>query len=378
MIRMEGAAVSHVGAIRKVNQDRAMFSPSLGAVADGMGGHKGGEQAASIVIGELLEVSGVISRQQLLDVVQNANSKVYEESSRPELHGMGTTVVAATLHAEEGTVTVVNVGDSRAYRLRDGVFEQITVDHSLVEELVRQGRISRADAETHPKRNIVTRAVGLSEPVEIDSFELDAQPGDRLLLCSDGLINEVPAEDIAAKLAEIDDAAEVADQLVALAVQGGGRDNVSVVIIDLVDEDADPRVRPIDVMVAEPDFIEPNPTQPIAALWDVEPEVRSNRRRSIALFVAFVVVALIAFLGVNWFAGNSYFAADENGEVVIFQGRPGGVLWIEPTLIERTGIPTEDLDEASSQRLDQNTQWSSKDDVSDFVDRLGRVEAGAG
>lgn len=378
MMRMEGFALSHVGAIRKVNQDRAMFSNSLGAVADGMGGHKGGEQAASIVITELLAVSGPLSRERLLDVVRDANGKVVEAGLQPELQGMGTTLVAATLDVDEGRLTVVNVGDSRAYRLRGDLFEQITVDHSLVEELVQQGRISRLDAETHPKRNIVTRAIGLSDPVEIDAFDLEAQPGDRILLCSDGLINEVPVEIIAATLAEVDALAEVADRLVELAVEGGGRDNVSVVVIDLVDDEVEAPERPLDIMIAEPDFVDPNPTEPIAALWDLEPEAASNRKRTIRLVAALGAVALVALFGINWFAGNAYFASEQDGEVVIFQGRPGGVLWIDPELVQRTGIPTDELDDASIQRLDQMTQWSSRDDVDDFVQGLGRVEVGAG
>ncbi len=239
MLRMTATSVTHPGQIRKTNQDRAFSSPVIGAVADGMGGHQGGEQAATIAIEFLSSFTDPISRERLVESVRAANHAVFEEGDRPELRGMGTTLVAAAIHPEEGRVTIVNVGDSRGYRFRDGELEQITVDHSLVEELIQQGRITEEDARSHPQRNIVTRALGLSGDVDIDVFDLEIEHGDRLLLCSDGLFNEINEDAIADRLAAVADPEEAASELVELAVKSGGRDNVSVVLLDIVD-DADP------------------------------------------------------------------------------------------------------------------------------------------
>lgn len=378
MIRMDGAAVSHVGAVRKTNQDRAMFSSWLGAVADGMGGHQGGEQAASIVIDQFNSVDSALSPEALVGVVTEANRKVYEASAQPELNGMGTTTVALTYHEDADTVTVVNVGDSRGYRLRNGVFTQITTDHSLVEELVRQGRLDRSEVDTHPQRNVVTRAMGLHDEVDIDRFDLDAVVGDRFLLCSDGLVNELTTEEIAAQLNAADSPEEVAQKLVSLAVESGARDNVSVVVIDLVDDDAETVERPADVMVEEPDFVEPHPTQPLKALWNAEPEAKAERGRMFVLVGAVLAIVLAAYLSVRWYAGDAYFADDRQGEVVIMQGRPGGVLWFDPEVIERTGITLDELNDASVQRLEQRPEWSSREDVDDFVAGLERAQTGAG
>ncbi len=378
MMRTEGAASSHVGQIRKVNQDRAIFSTSLGAVADGMGGHLGGEQAASIVIAELGDVTGSLTQEDLVEVVRDANRKVFAESNRPELKGMGTTVVAVTLHPDTNMVSVVNVGDSRAYRLRGDVFEQLTEDHSLVEELVRQGRLSPDEARSHPQRNIVTRVVGLATTVDVDIFEFDAQHGDRFLLCSDGLFNEVPAKTIAGILGEFAEPADTADRLVKLAVEEGGRDNVSAVVVDVVDDEA-PAPEPIvDVTIMEPDFVEPHPTQRFDPIGVTSQVQRRSVKRFLGFGSAVLIVGALAFLSISWFGSNAYFAADEDGEVVILRGRPGGLLWIDPEVVDTTGIATEDLNEASLQRLSQKVQWSSRDDVQLFVENLELADTAAG
>ncbi len=427
MLRMTGTSISHPGQIRKTNQDRAFSSPVIGAVADGMGGHKGGEQAATIAIEILSGFTEHISSQHLVDTVRDANRAVFEEGDRPELRGMGTTLVAAAIHPEEDRVTIVNVGDSRCYRFRSDELEQITIDHSLVEELIRQGRITEEDARSHPQRNIVTRALGLTEDIEIDVFEIDAVHGDRLLLCSDGLFNEIDETTIAARLRAATDPDTCAAELVDLAVASGGRDNISVVLLDIVDDadpaairaeaestkrptptaaaqvfdtmvidqvdvdadsdvhgEADPESEPIGLTVIDEDAravstlgdrtVEPSSAAP----FDDEIDVRSvHRDRSRARWVALSVIAtfLVAFLGINWFASSAYFAADQAGEVVIFKGRPGGVLWIDPEVEQTTGVAVEDLAPAGVTKLEQELEFTSLDDAIDFVDQLERVDS---
>ncbi len=411
MLKMTGVAVTHPGQIRKTNQDRALFSPNFGAVADGMGGHQGGEQAAAITIDIMSGLTGALSRQRLLDTVRLANQAVFDESERPELRGMGTTIVAAALHADEARITVINVGDSRGYRLRNGEFHQVTVDHSLVEELIRQGRITEEDALTHPQRNIVTRALGLGSEIDIDVFDLDARHGDRVLLCSDGLFNEVDDEVIAEQLRSIADPDRAAAVLVELACEGGGRDNISVVLLDVIDDDDRVAIRAAaestrrkmpaaaaavfgDVKDAEDIAIDPNPTgrvptvvddepapeqrpapEPVRAKSTPDPVVDRDRGRSRWVALAVVATFLVALLGINWYGGGAYFAADESGQVVIFKGRPGGLLWVDPELEIETGVSIDELAPAGVQQLEQEVEWTSLADAQTFVDQLDRVES---
>jgi len=415
MLKMTGVAVTHPGQIRKTNQDRALYSPNVGAVADGMGGHQGGEQAAAITIDIMSGLTGSLSRERLIDTVRAANKAVFDESERPELRGMGTTIVAAALHAGEARITMINVGDSRGYRLRDGALEQVTVDHSLVEELVRQGRITEEDALTHPQRNIVTRALGLGTDLEIDVFDLDARHGDRVLLCSDGLFNEVDVEVIAEKLRSIPEPDSVADALVQLACEGGGRDNISVVLLDVVDDEDPAAIRAaaeatlrrmppaaasvFDAVGGDADnAVDPNPTdqvptvidddaepestaarpapRPARSMQEPDPVVDADRSRSRWVALAVVITFLVAFLGISFYGGNVYFATEESGEVVIFKGRPGGLLWVDPELEVETGVPLADLAPAGVQQLEQEVEWTSLTDAQTFVDQLDRVESG--
>lgn len=417
MLRMTGAAVTHTGQVRKTNQDRVLYSPVLGAVADGMGGHQGGEQAAAIAIEIMSGLTLDPTRERLLDTVRAANQAVFDESERPELRGMGTTLVAAALHPDEARVTMINVGDSRGYRLRDGELEQVTVDHSLVEELVRQGRITEEDARTHPQRNIVTRALGLSADIDIDVFDLDADHADRLLLCSDGLFNEVALDVIADQLRDITDPERCADVLVELAREGGGRDNISVVVLDIVDDEdpaairaaAETTRRPTPkaaatvfegVADAEDLEVDPDPTDQVPVVGDldaapasapigdrqaeprriapIEPDPVSDgdRRRARWVALAVIVTFLVALLGINWYGGGAYFAAEESGQVVIFKGRPGGILWVDPQLEAETGVAIDELAPAGLQQLEQEVEWTSLADAQMFVDQLERADTG--
>ncbi len=400
MIRLEGAAASHVGKVRSVNQDRALFSSSIAAVADGMGGHAGGEQAAALAIGELSGVRGVISLDRLLKVAEAANRRIYEQAADPSLRGMGTTLVAASADPNSGALNIVNVGDSRAYRLRDGALEQLTVDHSLVEDLVRDGRLSREDAASHPQRNIVTRALGISSEVEVDTFRVEVETGDRYILCSDGLFNEVDDESIIGILHANADPKVAAEELVDEAVERGGRDNVTVVLVDVMDADAGavPTIEDDrDITAEEPvvtvahGALGPRtqevppvdaPTEMPPAPGDDDPVHRKRpaKRRWLpfrSTMLLSLLVVLVVGLGIGGsavYARSAYFVDDVDGSVVILRGRPGGVLFFDPTEVEDTGLAVDDLDGASRELLRNRTQWSSLDDARAFVSNLSSTD----
>lgn len=230
---------SDVGRVRRANQDAVMANGSLFVVADGMGGHQGGEVASEITTGHFTNLGQVRSIDELSDEVTNAHEMIRARASiDPALSGMGTTVVAmAVLPVESASDPVqlglANVGDSRVYMYQDGELEQVSVDHSLVDELVRAGQLTPEEARSHPQRNVVTRALGADMAVEVDTWVLPALPGQRYLLCSDGLINEVANPAVQEVLAEMSDPETAASELVELANESGGRDNISVLIVDI-------------------------------------------------------------------------------------------------------------------------------------------------
>lgn len=274
MFGLRMAAATHVGVARSVNQDSYATAPGLAVVADGMGGHRGGEVASAIAANEMVERFESPELESLVTGVEHANRRILDEAAAdPNLHGMGTTVVALGLiELDDGiALGAINVGDSRMYRLTGNVLEQLTEDHSLVEALVREGRITAAEAEVHPQRNIVTRALGVIEHVEVDSFHFVPKIGDRYLLCSDGLFNEVDAHAIATILATEADPEVAAQKLIAAANEGGGRDNITTVIADIVA--AEDAAMPVNAqalaMPAVPESGEP--TNELAAVPTEEP-----------------------------------------------------------------------------------------------------------
>ena len=230
-------ASTDVGAQRDLQQDSYALAADVVVVADGMGGHRGGEVASALAATEMIAQYTTPQIEALVQGVEQANSKILDEAAtNSSLRGMGTTVVALALIEVSDAIALgaVNVGDSRMYRLTGDRLEQLTEDHSSVEALVREGRITPAEAEVHPQRNIVTRALGVSDHVEVDSFYFIPKIGDRYLLCSDGLFNEVDAHSIAEILATHEDPQTASNVLVDAANQGGGRDNITTVGVDIV------------------------------------------------------------------------------------------------------------------------------------------------
>jgi serine/threonine protein phosphatase PrpC len=231
---LRAGSATDVGRVRANNQDELLVATPLFAVADGMGGAAAGEVASATAIHALRDAfagAGESTPEHLLQAAQAANRAVWDQAeANPEMRGMGTTLVALA-QVGDGQLAAINIGDSRLYQLHEGELRQVTSDHNLVAELVAEGRLSKEDAEFHPRRNIMTRALGVEPEVPVDEFLLDASPGDRLLLCSDGLFRELSDDQIASLLLRLADPEEAADELVQEAKRKGGNDNITVVVV---------------------------------------------------------------------------------------------------------------------------------------------------
>jgi serine/threonine protein phosphatase PrpC len=239
-------SLGHVGVItdtgrkRRRNEDAYVCEPPLFAIADGMGGAQAGEVASRLAAAALKE-SGAKTlggEERIADLIQEANRRVYDRSSTdPNTSGMGTTITVALV--ENGNVAFGHVGDSRAYLIRDGRMEQVTEDHSLVNELMKSGKLSREEAETHPQRSVITRALGTDPDVDADTFTIEAKSGDVFLLCSDGLTDMVGEREIL-ELVELNrlDIDVALKSLVRAANRSGGEDNITVVAFEIAESEA--------------------------------------------------------------------------------------------------------------------------------------------
>lgn len=237
-LRFRAGAASDVGLVRDHNEDAYLVDDGLGlvAVADGMGGHRAGEVASAAALDALRIAFG--AGAPIDDAVAAANDIVFEQSvADRNLRGMGTTLTAGALGID-GKLLLGHVGDSRAYLLRDGSLERITTDHSLVEELIQSGELTEEEAEHDHRRSQITRALGLEPGVQVDLETIDLRPGDRVMLCSDGLTTMVREDGIAEILGDGASAEDAARRLVELANEAGGADNTTVVVIDIEDDGA--------------------------------------------------------------------------------------------------------------------------------------------
>ena len=209
--------------------------PNLFVVADGMGGHNAGEYASRFTVDKMVEVISQNRQQEpvaaMKEALTEANSQMLEEAGAdPSKSGMGTTIVAATVIGD--LLHVANIGDSRLYVIDHEAIRQITRDHSLVEEMVRLGEMDKAAAKVHPDKNIITRAIGVTRELAVDFFEVELRPGDMILLCSDGLTNMVEDEEIKEIVLEQKNIVEKAEKLINTANENGGKDNITVVLIE--------------------------------------------------------------------------------------------------------------------------------------------------
>ena len=225
------------GRKRRGNEDSFVWQPPLFAIADGMGGARAGEVASALAAGALKEAgAGAGGEERVIALIQEANRRVHERASTDAAtSGMGTTITVALVEPN-GTITFGHVGDSRAYLLRGGRLEQLTDDHSLVAELVRRGELSPREAEVHPQRSVITRALGTDPDVDVDAFPVQPEPGDLYLICSDGLSDMVDSETLERIMVEQrDDLPALTKALVAAANRGGGDDNITAVVFEMVE-----------------------------------------------------------------------------------------------------------------------------------------------
>lgn len=329
------AGLSDVGRLRTHNEDAVLLSPPLFAVADGLGGHQAGEVASSIAIDVLLKNSPRRPDAKALGrAVKAANKAVLDAAREGRGHsGMGTTLTAAVV---EGTsIAIAHVGDSRAYLFHDGILERITADHSMVADMVRQGTLTEDQSRVHPYRSIVTRALGSDPNMYADTYELDARPGDRLLLCTDGLTGMLTDAQITGVLRHHESADSTVRALIDAANAAGGDDNISVVVVDITGD------------------------------CDSGSEVPAQRTQRwagvITWLLAFTAIAGAATWGVWHYARSQAYVVAENDRVVLYRGVPGSIAgltlrWLEeestvtpralgPVTFARLtqGIPVENL-----------------------------------
>ncbi|MET0909420.1 MAG: PP2C family serine/threonine-protein phosphatase, partial [Ilumatobacteraceae bacterium] len=452
------------GRIRPDNEDNLLAGPQVFAVADGMGGHRAGEVASAIAVDLLRARLGApgADLETVIAAISEANGSIYRAANgNPDQQGMGTTVTALvvitdrrdapgattseTLAAEPDAgddpgagastepapatpageqLALVNVGDSRTYLLRHGRLRRVTVDHSYVQELVATGNITDDEARTHPRRNIVTRALGIDPSVRVDAWTLPLVRGDRFLLCSDGLVDEVVDDEIVAVLDRVGDPQAAADELVAIANAQGGRDNITVVVVDVVEgldppdpdseldlepawDDADDAVwatadadadatefedlaalvhgdepetaeagSPTDGTAAIPTTAAAASTAPVPADADRVPvvtEATTTRRRKRRLggflaVIGVIAVLVLAFVIASAWARRGYFVAfDEDDIVVVYRGQSDGFLWFDPTVDAPTRLTRDALDDASVERVEREPRFDSRSSAERFV-----------
>jgi serine/threonine protein phosphatase PrpC len=370
-MKLQVGARTDVGRVREGNEDSYMVHEPLYAVADGMGGHQGGEVASKLALETLGRLTLEDSRDtapNLANAVREANRAVLDKASTdPGLHGMGTTLTA--LVAGGNRVFLAHVGDSRAYLLRDGHMEQLTEDHTVVEGLVQEGRLSRQEAEIHPQRSILTRALGVEGDVEVDEKSQDVREGDRILLCSDGLTGMVPEQEIGRILAELENPQRAAEALVDAANDAGGQDNITAVVLDVLPEAAEAETAPV-APAAERD-----------ARAAEEPRARRRWPRRLVLWVLIPLVLVVAALAAVklLFIDRQWYVGVEDGQVAIFRGIPAEPLGIPlDSVVRQTDIPADEFSRfADYQGIDEGITAQSRDEAESIVAEMERVLAEA-
>ncbi len=336
MTRWRYAAATDTGLVRETNQDAVFVDDSLAIVADGMGGHAAGEVASAMTVEAVCE--GFLESptvEGLHTAIETANESVLREAQEnPDHFGMGTTVIAVGLTRDDSGVsspTLFHVGDSRAYQLRDGALRQLSDDHSVAEEWVRMGRLTPEEALTHPRRHQLTRGVGVEGSIDIDVLSVNAQVGDRLLLCSDGLSNELSDESIA-RLASspvpLDDAVS---ELIEAAKQAGGRDNISVVLLEF--DEVDVAAMPIKKTTSS---LAPPVAPPVRTAAQSSQRYRRFTWRVWAGVAFFLAIVAGSYAVLHWYAYSTYYLGNDNSTIAVYQGQPSGVLWFKPLKVVDT------------------------------------------
>jgi serine/threonine protein phosphatase PrpC len=353
------AARSDRGLVRSNNQDSVYAGPRLLAVADGMGGHAGGEVASKVVIAAVAPLDddepGHDLLAQLEDALLAGNDAIIElVAQEPELSGMGTTLTAILFAGTR--LGLAHVGDSRAYLLRQGSLSQITKDDTFVQSLIDEGRLTEDEAAHHPQRSLILRALN-GDDVEPSLTVREARDGDRYLLCSDGLSSVVSAETIAEAL-RIEDPQDSADRLIELALRSGGPDNITVIVADVIelefgedlpivggavsgveDDGSTPDTAAGRAAAVNPSRAAPRRVEPTGV---AEPPARRSRRRLLVVAgLVLLVLVVAAVAGRAWLKSN-YYVGEKNGTVAVLQGLPGTVLGVALQEVTLQGCVSDD------------------------------------
>jgi len=387
------AARSDRGLVRSNNQDSVYAGPRLLALADGMGGHAAGEVASKVVIASLAPLDEDEPGDDLLsvlgDAVTRGNAAISElVAGDPDLDGMGTTLTAMLFSGSK--LGMVHIGDSRAYLLRDGSFAQITRDDSFVNELIEQGKITEDQAETHPQRSLLLKALTGNE-IEPSLTVREARAGDRYLICSDGLSGMVTNETLREAM-EIPTPQECADRMIELALKGGGTDNVTVLIADVIDVefgDDDPIVggaagdgseveppqadspaaRAQALSQPAPQRVEPRPPDPNPDEGTREGGKRSKRVKiSVSVVLVLILVGAAAIVARYFIMQQYYVGVGDESEVVIFRGVHGSILGIEMHEVAQRSCPPDGTSMCEPLRLN-DLQQGARNAVSAGVPR---------
>jgi serine/threonine protein phosphatase PrpC len=400
---VEHVGRTDVGRQRSVNEDSLVLAPPFFAVADGMGGAKAGEVASAMAAGtfEGESDSGEPAEAQLTRILREANRRIYDLAVSDDSHrGMGTTVTAAKVTGDE--VSLGHVGDSRAYRLRDGELEQLTRDHSLVAELERSGQITPEAAEHHPQRSIITRALGPEPDVQVDTYTLAGRDGDLFLICSDGLTSMISDDELGSILRSSDSLEEAAESLVRAANQSGGKDNITVVMFRLGNGDGAAEPPKEDETIAgqlkatevhEAAFDQTTEPHPVAQLTDLPPDATivaprrarpvppppAPRRRGARLRTAaktLFALAILAAIGTGLYALSRqvyFIGTNDAGLVTLYRGvpyeLPFGIDLYEQQYA--SGVPARAIPGARRKRV-LDHEWRGRDDAEDLLRTLER------
>ena len=391
------AARSHQGLLRPGNEDSVYAGPRLLAVADGMGGHAAGEVASAVAVAALAPLDEDVPGPDLLEALRrsalSANDHLHAMmEGDPSLEGMGTTLTV--LLSAGNRVGLLHVGDSRCYLLRDGELTQITHDHTLVQTLVDEGRISEDEATTHPQRSLITRALDGREGLQLDLSVREVREGDRYLLCSDGLTGPVARKETLREALTLPDPQEAVDRLVQLALRGGGPDNVTVIVADVVDAG---RTRPGPPIVAgaaaeTPQAPPPgiadsaasrartaegrDTPRPTPMRTDSAAPRPGHGRRAMAIGLCVALVLLVG-AAVGWaYVRAQYFVGVDQDTVAVFQGVTGSVAGIPLAKVaEHTTVGVDRLSELDVQRVQSGIVAKDRVEAGQIVQRLREIAA---
>ena len=368
MLTLAIGAATDTGNLRGQNEDSHIAQQGLFAVADGMGGHNAGEVASAMAIEYLRGVAlgGVASAEAFAQVVRDLNNAIFSAATATtDQRGMGTTLTAAALldstseTDQPSQIVIANVGDSRTYLLRSGELRQLSVDHSYVQELVTEGLLTIDEARTHPRRNIVTRALGIDAQVSVDTWTIPMFDGDRFMLCSDGLVDEVPLGELTAMMREHTTPQQVAERLVTAAKWHGGRDNITVIVLDVSINAATAEV------VVDPDITP-----------DTASESTTSIKKRVLALVVVVLLCIGGFIAVRQ-QRSGYFVAFTNSSssatIAIYKGQPGGLLWIKPTVVEVSTTKRVAMQSGFQREIDRVLQFDSLDKARSYLKKFGAV-----